>query len=272
MRRTVCLVCIFLAAQLLASMVVMFFFNLPGLLRDGRLDLDVVASPGALGISLVLSAALVWAVMTLLRWTDRKSFRSGGYGWAVYGTLVLWMVPVIFLVNLLLEAFALEDLNEETFLRMAYDPWGILALVVAGPFSEELVFRMGIQRHLMRHRMRPWVAIALTGLIFGVIHGNPAQIPGAVLFGFVLGWLYWRSGTIWTSVAAHVFNNFVGVALIWCTGDARYTLVELCGGVWAAVLWAVVALPLVYVGVRSLDRMFVTPLDGKGTGSAGVRL
>ena len=103
MRRTVCLVCIFLAAQLLASMVVMFFFNLPGLLRDGKLDLDVVASPEALGLSLVLSAALVWAVMALLRWTDRKSFRSRGYGGAVYGTLVLWMVPVIFLVNLLLE-------------------------------------------------------------------------------------------------------------------------------------------------------------------------
>ena len=270
MRRAVCLVCIFLASQLLASMVVMFFFNLPGLLREGRLDLDAGASPAALGLSLMLSAALVWAVMTLLRWTDRKGFRPKNYGWPVYGTLVLWMVPVIFLVNLLLEAFALEDLNAETFLRMAYDPWGILALVVAGPFTEELVFRMGIQRHLMRHDMRPWVAIALAGLIFGVIHGNPAQIPGAVLFGLVLGWLYWRSGTIWTSVAAHMFNNFVGVVMIWCTGDAGYTLVELCGGVWTAVALAVVALVLAYVGGRSLDRMFVMSSVGKETDSAGV--
>lgn len=38
-------------------------------------------------------------------------------------------------------------------------------------------------------------------LIFGVIHLNPAQIPGAALFGLILGWLYWRSGTIWIPVA-----------------------------------------------------------------------
>ena len=79
MRRTICLVLIFLLAQLLSSMVVMFFFNLPNLLHEGTLDVNVLASsPTALGISLWLNGAVVWAAMTLLRWPDRKSFRAGG--------------------------------------------------------------------------------------------------------------------------------------------------------------------------------------------------
>ena len=107
--------------------------------------------------------------------------------------------------------------------RLCITLWGVLAIVLVGPVTEELVFRMGIQRHLIRHRMRPWMAILLSALIFGAVHGNPAQIPGAVVFGWVLGWLYWRSGTIWIPVAAHVFNNFVGVAMIWCTEDTDTT-------------------------------------------------
>lgn len=78
MKRTVCLVIIFLLAQVLSSLVVLFFFNLSDLLHEGRLDVNALAtSPSALGISLLLNGAVVWAVMTLLRWTDRKSFRFG---------------------------------------------------------------------------------------------------------------------------------------------------------------------------------------------------
>ena len=238
MRRTICLVLIFLLAQLLSSLAVLFFFNLPGLLQDGCLEMGVLAeSPVAISVSLMLNAAIVWGVMALLRWTDRKSFRLQGHGWKVYVIALLGM------------------------------------LVLVGPFMEELVFRMGIQRHLMRHRMHPWVAIAVSSVIFGVIHGNPAQIPGAVLFGVVLGWLYWRSGTIWMPVAAHAFNNLVGVAAIWFT-DPQTTLCDLCGGAGVAALCALVALLGCYVVYRYLDGYFPDrmPLfNGKGMDNGVVR-
>ena len=250
MKRTVCLVIIFLLAQVLSSLVVLFFFNLSDLLHEGRLDVNALAtSPSALGISLLLNGAVVWAVMTLLRWTDRKSFRFRQIKWPVYAVVVLWTLT-------------LEDLNKDVFATLVYNPWGVLAIVLVGPVTEELVFRMGIQRHLIRHRMRPWMAILLSALIFGAVHGNPAQIPGAVVFGWVLGWLYWRSGTIWIPVAAHVFNNFVGVAMIWCTEDTDTTLVELCGGAVAASVWALAAAVCGYVGYRYLDKV----LEGKGIG------
>ena len=253
MKRTVCLVLIFLLAQLLSSLAVLFFFNLPALLQDGHLEMGVLAeSPTAISVSLILNAVVMWAVMTLLRWTDRRSFRWQGYGWKLYVIVLLGMVPVIFLVNLLLESLALEDWNAAVFGRMVRHPLGVLALVLVGPFMEELVFRMGIQHHLMRHRMHPWVAIAVSSVIFGVVHGNPAQVPGAILFGVVLGWLYWRSGTIWMPIAAHAFNNFVGVAMIWWTG-ADSTLCELCGGPVVAACVALLAAACVYAVYRYLD-------------------
>ena len=56
MKRTVCLVIIFLLAQVLSSLVVLFFFNLSDLLHEGRLDVNALAtSPSALGISLLLN-------------------------------------------------------------------------------------------------------------------------------------------------------------------------------------------------------------------------
>ena len=270
MKRTICLILIFLLSQALSSLVAIFFFNLPNLLQEGRLDMNILAtSPSALGISLLINGAVVWAIMTLLRWTDRKSFRNTSLRWPIYFFVVLWMVPVIFIVNLLLETLVLEDLNQEIFARLVYNPWGILSIVLVSPFAEELVFRMGIQRHLIRHKMSPQVAILLSSLLFGIVHGNPAQIPGAVIFGCVLGWLYWKSGTFWLPVVAHCFNNLVGVSIIWCTGDMDTTLVELCGGIGIASICALAALGLVYLGYRYLDKQLSAPhLIEKGTDNA----
>ena len=131
MKRTVCLVLIFLLAQLLSSLAVLFFFNLPALLQDGHLEMGVLAeSPTAISVSLILNAVVVWAVMTLLRWTDRRSFRWQGYGWKLYVIVLLGMVPVIFLVNLLLESLALEDLNAAVLGRMVSHTFGVVALVL----------------------------------------------------------------------------------------------------------------------------------------------
>lgn len=261
MKRTVCLIVLFLLSQLLSSIVILFALNLPALLSEGRMDVNLlVSSPSAVGATLMLSSLLVCGVMSLLRWTDRKSFRGQGYGWNVYVAVVLWMVPVIFLVNLLTEALSLNDLNEELFLKLAYNPLGVIALVLVGPFAEELVFRMGIQRHLMRRNLSPWMDICLAGLVFGVVHGNPAQIPGAVLFGWGLGWLYWRSGTIWIPVAAHVFNNAIGVLAIVLSDGKDITMAELCGG--TGVTAACVLLALVWgVGLFLYLNRHFRPLE-----------
>jgi membrane protease YdiL (CAAX protease family) len=57
------------------------------------------------------------------------------------------------------------------------------------------------------------VAIALSALLFSVGHLNPAQMPHAFLIGLLLGWMYWRTGSILPGMAYHCANNSVAYVL-----------------------------------------------------------
>lgn len=82
---------------------------------------------------------------------------------------------------------------------------GSLATLVV-PVYEEIFFR-GFIHNAFRNRLGMWGAIIASSLIFGLFHIIPAQIITAFLLGLVLGWLYEKSGSLWTVIIAHVVNN-----------------------------------------------------------------
>lgn len=263
MKRSICLVVIFLATQFLMAFLVTFMVNVPSLLRYGELNVSTLAeNPTALSISMILTAVVVVSVITALNWTERRGFKWRRVSFKAYLGSVLLMIPAVFLVNVLTEQLSLDDLNETLFSRLMGNFWGVIAIVITGPFMEEIVFRMGIQRHLMRRHLFPWQAILMSALIFGVIHGNPAQMPGAMLLGLVLGWLYWRSGCIWLSVIAHVFNNLVGVLVFWIPGWRDKSISDLIyGGTWGLAVSVVVAFLLFVVIYRWLNSILKNNSD-----------
>ncbi len=106
----------------------------------------------------------------------------------------------------------LPDWLEMTFDKLQ-DSWlGILCVALLGPVLEELLFRGAITDVLLR-KYTPVGAVLLSGLIFGVFHINPAQVVGACLIGFLLGWMYWRTRSLWPGIIIHVLNNSLGMAL-----------------------------------------------------------
>ncbi len=68
------------------------------------------------------------------------------------------------------------------------------------------MFRGAILRSLLTTQ-RPWVAISLSAFLFALAHLNPAQLPHAFLVGLLLGWMYWRTGSILPGMAYHWANN-----------------------------------------------------------------
>lgn len=54
-------------------------------------------------------------------------------------------------------------------------------------------------------------ALITSSAIFGLMHGNFEQMPFAFTVGLVLGFLVLKTGSLWLSVAVHVFNNLVSV-------------------------------------------------------------
>jgi membrane protease YdiL (CAAX protease family) len=83
-----------------------------------------------------------------------------------------------------------------------------LLAVVLAPLCEEIAFRGYVQTTLALRR-RPAVAIAGSAALFAAMHLDPVRFPALLVLGIVFGWLTWRAGSVWPSVAAHATNNAI---------------------------------------------------------------
>lgn len=79
------------------------------------------------------------------------------------------------------------------------------------PAAEELFFRRTLINRLIRYGDKP--AIVVSGLIFGLAHGNFSQFFYAFGLGAALGYVYIRTGKIGYTIALHMFINLIGGVL-----------------------------------------------------------
>jgi membrane protease YdiL (CAAX protease family) len=100
------------------------------------------------------------------------------------------------------------------------DPWlavMIAAVVLVAPLLEEVVYRGAVQGCLRGLVRSPWPAIVLSALLFGSLHIGTAAgvaIPGLIVFGFGLGIVYERTGTLLAPLVMHSFFNAGNIALL----------------------------------------------------------
>ena len=102
----------------------------------------------------------------------------------------------------------LPNIVEGEFDMIMKDRWGYLVVGLLAPLAEEMVFRGAILRSLLGS-YKPWLAIFISAIFFCVVHANPAQMPHAFLIGLLMGWMYWRTGSILPGVALHWVNNTI---------------------------------------------------------------
>ncbi len=121
-------------------------------------------------------------------------------------TLALIFVLDIFTVILP----PMPEYLEEVFKNMMDGPlWITLILVsVFAPFFEEWLCRGMILRGLLQ-KMHPAAAICISALFFAVIHMNPWQAIPAFAIGIVLGYVYYRTGSLKLTMLMHCVNNTV---------------------------------------------------------------
>lgn len=86
-----------------------------------------------------------------------------------------------------------------------------LIMVICAPIIEELVFRKLIIDRTLRYGQG--VAILVSGLMFGLFHGNLNQFIYAFLLGICFAFLYVKTGNIKISIGLHMFINFMGSIL-----------------------------------------------------------
>ncbi len=84
----------------------------------------------------------------------------------------------------------------------------ILVAVIIGPFMEEFIFRKQIIDHTRMYGEK--AAILVSAVVFGLFHGNLAQMFYACALGMLLGYLYVRTGTMRYGFYLHMTVNFLG--------------------------------------------------------------
>lgn len=83
-----------------------------------------------------------------------------------------------------------------------------LFLVVLAPIFEEIFYRKVFIDRLRRYGDVP--AIVISGLVFGLIHGNFSQFFYAALLGMVFGAIYVYTGKLRYTLFLHMLINFMG--------------------------------------------------------------
>lgn len=107
----------------------------------------------------------------------------------------------------------------------------VLALAVVPAVAEEMFFRGALLRSLQTCCGR-WAALLLTTLLFALMHGSIAGLPGHLAISLLLTLLMMHSDCIYVPLAAHLIYNLTALFL----PEQPPAVSWLCGGMLAALL------------------------------------
>lgn len=190
---------------------------------DEASDADII---GGLIISLVVIdgglAGLVWG-LAMVRCGG--TFADLGFRripldrlWLSAGLVVVAYVAVVVWQLILLPFGVTPEQDTETLVRSpAVLPLSAFAVLIVAPLVEEIFFRGFVFGGLVS-RLGWAPAALLSGFLFGAVHGNtPEALPLIVPFTFIgaaFAWGYYRTGSLWVSIAAHFLFNTISFTLL----------------------------------------------------------
>ncbi|MBQ7440176.1 MAG: CPBP family intramembrane metalloprotease, partial [Prevotella sp.] len=159
----------FLAIQFILGSVIQGIY----VLAKGSITPD--ASAPLMIASTVVSNLVIIILFLWTRWTpvSMNYVKSRPWGvafWTILAALGT-LLPSMWLQEVLPE---LPNLIADDLTNIINTPGGYLAIAVAAPVAEEVVFRGAILRALLQGGRRPWVAIAISAILFAIGHLNPA--------------------------------------------------------------------------------------------------
>ena len=145
-----------------------------------------------------------------------------------------------------------EEIGEMLALLLK-NPVGILSACLIGPLAEEAIFRGAIERRLLETKWNPWFAIVISALVFAAVHGNFQQGVTAIIMGFFLGWVYYRTRSIWPCFLIHAVNNTTAVIAAYVTPETMDDTLGL--SLSNGVMFIVLGVAFIYLASREIGKM-----------------
>lgn len=176
-----------------------------------------------LGVGTLIAAPFgIAAVLGIVRYQFREStrdylaLRGPSVRQALLWTLALALFVIAFdLLGQWLERPPIPDFMRQILIGPGPKVLLWLAVVVAAPVFEEILFRGFLLGGLARTRLGGLGALAVSSVLFGIIHTqyDLFDMSAVLALGAVLGLSRLYSGSTWLPVALHTAHNFVSMAL-----------------------------------------------------------
>ncbi len=128
--------------------------------------------------------------------------------WIGLGLLVPMLMLNFGYHHLLMEMFDLGKPSHDEYFSSKWSP--VLFICVMPAIVEEIGFR-GIIQHGFEKVVAPHVAITVASLAFSAAHFTILSAPYLALVGALLGWMKWKTGSLYPSMAAHFLHNLIVV-------------------------------------------------------------
>lgn len=168
--------------------------------------MNIMSGPG-----MFLSYSISMIITVFTGFTLRKNYHleltSFPIGIAIIGSLL--MIPLHIAIDPIVALFPVPESLKQIMNSIYDNPIAIIATVaIAAPLLEEILFR-GIILHGLLKNYSASISIAFSSLLFALIHGNVAQGLGAFLMGLFMGWLYWKTKSLYLPIILHFINNSI---------------------------------------------------------------
>lgn len=199
---------IFVVALLISGVAAGFIYLKITHAPDGD---DPIGSSWAMVVGFLFAAFAVWLFKK-----DTFSFKSikeTGRPWSIMLLVLVFFIGYYFIDrfsgDILCELFpeSMDDYNageRESGTTLIV----VIASCIAAPIGEETFFR-GIAQRYLQQIVHPFLAIAIISILFGVAHMNLVQGTLAALSGVFFGWIYYKTGILWSSILGHVLLNTI---------------------------------------------------------------
>jgi len=233
------------------GLALMFGFFFAGIIKfDGP-------SQGAVTFMMYVITMTILSIFALkqtnLHWKEIFGSHAGG-DLTTYLLLVVLVVANTFIIDPILSFFPVPEWIEELFKELIKPNFGsFLTVVVAAAFLEEYIFRGIVLRGFMQN-FSPEKAIIWSAVFFGIFHFNPWQGFAASVLGLYMGWIYYRTRSLWPCIFVHFVNNGFAFLSFTIAGDAEMVLYDFSQNIPVAILSVIAGAAAVYLLYKVLDQ------------------
>jgi membrane protease YdiL (CAAX protease family) len=215
-------------AYMAAQVVALVFYVIGGMVLHGGKPVSSVEALTTNGtvfsLSVILGGPVTICLCGLFAWLRKGPALPSYLGlcWPKPRAVIWWSLGLLLLwagsdaVTIALDRPVIPEIMAEIYWSTAFPPLIWIALIIAGPATEEFIFRGFLFRGWQESRLGGWGTIILTSLLWAVIHlqYDLYGIASIFIVGIFLGAVRLKTGSVPFCAFLHSVINLIATIQI----------------------------------------------------------